>query len=112
MSQATEKLIWIATLVLGVLVVLFGITAVNLGGRVPALKPLGNGSRAATEWPTPAQVGGWFELEALTRFTTQTNGINPFFTRHFQPPPPPPPRPPLNSRTSDISRAQQTPPAP
>jgi hypothetical protein len=93
MSHTVEKLIWMATLVLVVLVALLGITVVNLGGRVPALKPLGNGSRTATEWPTPAQVGGWFDLASLTRLTSQTNGINPFFTRHFQPPPPPTTRP-------------------
>lgn len=94
MNRSVEKTILMATAVLVVLLVLLGIILLNLGGRVPALKPLGNASRSATEWPTPAQVGGWFERAAIARLHTQSsNSVNPFFTLHFQPPPPSTTRP-------------------
>jgi hypothetical protein len=94
MNRSVEKLIGMASVVLLVVLGLLGVILLNLGGQVPALKPLGNATRTATEWPTPAQVGGWFAPEAATRLHTQSsNAINPFHTLHFQPPPPPTTRP-------------------
>lgn len=94
MIQHVEKLIGLAVMVLAVLAGLWGITLRDLGGGVPALKTLGGAGRAAPEWPTPAQVAGWFDPENLTRpARPPTNSLGPFFTRHFQPPPPPTTRP-------------------
>jgi hypothetical protein len=94
MFNSLEKRIWAAGAVLLALLALLGVTLLHLGGRVPALKPLGNGAaRVAGEWPTPAQVAAWFDRQALTRVVTETNAPNPFLTLYFQPPPPPTTRP-------------------
>lgn len=94
MNRSVERLTGMAWMVLLALVVLLGITLVNLGGAVPALKPLGNATRAPTDWPSAAQVEPWFDRAGLVRLLSPpTNSVNPFFTLHFQPPPPPTTRP-------------------
>lgn len=94
MFNPLEKRLAAALAALVVQVALLGLTLWNWGGRLPDLKPLGNGAaRVETRWPTPAQVDGWFALPALTRLVATSNAPNPFFTRYFQPPPPPTTRP-------------------
>ncbi len=94
MFTSLEKRLAVALAVLAAQGVLLGLTFWNWGGRLPALKPLGNGAtRGETRWPTPVQVEGWFARPALTRLVCVTNAPNPFFTRYFQPPPPPTTRP-------------------
>ncbi len=94
MWSTLERRLLLALAVLAVLTGLLGLTVWNLGGRLPELKPLGNGpGRPGEDWPTSAQVDAWFALPALTALTATSNAPNPFFTRYFQPPPPPTTRP-------------------
>lgn len=94
MFSDLEKRLLLAGAVLVGLLVLLGLTLANWGGRLPPLKPLGNGAaRSEPAWPTPAQVQDWFSPAALARLAAVSNPPNPFFTRYFQPPPPPTTRP-------------------
>jgi hypothetical protein len=94
MFSDLEKRLAVAGAVLTGLLVLLGLTLADWGGRLPTLKPLGNGAaRTEPPWPTPAQVADWFSTPALTRLVAVSNAPNPFFTRYFQPPPPPSTRP-------------------
>ncbi len=94
MFSDLEKRLLLAGAVLAGLLVLLGLTLVNWGGRLPTLKPLGNGAtQSQPAWPTPAQVQEWFSPAALARLVAVSNAPNPFFTRYFQPPPPPTTRP-------------------
>lgn len=94
MFSDLEKRLAVAAAVLVGLVGLLGLTLADWGGRLPTLKPLGNGAaRSEPPWPTPAQVADWFSVPALTRLVAVSNAPNPFFTRYFQPPPPPSTRP-------------------
>ncbi len=89
MATTLQRHFWLALATLAGLVTLLGLTLLSLGGRVPDLRPLGGQGRATPEWPSPAQVGDWFSVGELARAVHQTNAINPFSTRYFQPPPPP-----------------------
>ncbi len=89
MSSTLQRQFWFAIATLAGLATLLSLTLLGLGGRVPDLRPLGGEGRVTPEWPSPAQVGDWFSVGELARAVRQTNAINPFFTRHFQPPPPP-----------------------
>lgn len=89
MTSSLQRQFSLAVVTLAGLVALLVLTLFGLGGRVPDLPPLGGQGRATPEWPSPAQVGDWFNVAELTRAVRQTNAINPFFTLHFQPPPPP-----------------------
>ncbi len=89
-----EKSLALALVALAGLLLVLGLTLAHLGGRVPALKPLGNGlARDPGEWPGLQPTAGWFSRPALTRLLAETNSPNPVFTRYFQPPPPPTTRP-------------------
>lgn len=94
MRSTLERRLLLALAVLGVLAALLGLTLWSLGGRLPELKPLGNGpGRPVEDWPSPAQVNDWFAVPSLTTLVAVSNAPNPFFTRYFQPPPPPTTRP-------------------
>jgi hypothetical protein len=88
-SRFLQRNFWIAAASLAGLLTLLVLTAISLGGRVPALKPLGNPSAVTNDRPTLRQVEGWFQAASLTNLLAQTSGPGPFFTLHFQPPPPP-----------------------
>lgn len=94
MASALERRLLLALAVLAVLAALLGLTLWTLGGRLPTLKPLGNGpERPVDDWPTLAQVETWLAVPSLTTLVAVSNAPNPFFTRYFQPPPPPTTRP-------------------
>ena len=94
MSLTLERSIWISTAALLGLLALVALTLVRLGGRVPALKPLGNATnRLSTDWLAFGDPQRWFRAEELARLATTTNLPNPFFTTFFQPPPPPSTKP-------------------
>lgn len=94
MSPTLERSIWVSLAVLGALALIAFLTLTRLGGRVPALKPLGSTTNGyATDWSILRNAAPWFEPAPMTRLTAQTNLPNPFFTTHFQPPPPPSTKP-------------------
>lgn len=90
MLRLFERNVWMSAAIAVGLSVLVIAALVDVGGRLPELKPL-----PASE-PRPVRVfqqgdeQGWLALDAAARAELPTNVINPFHTLHFQPPPPPP----------------------
>jgi len=94
MSNTLARSTWISVAALLGLTILALLTLVRLGGRVPALKPLGSATNGfASDWFTLQNASQWFEAGDLARLAGQTNLPNPFFTTYFQPPPPPSTKP-------------------
>lgn len=94
MSNSLERSLWISLAVLLGLTVLVILTLVGLGGRVPALRPLGGATNGfSPDWFTLQDASQWFQANELARPTGQTNVLDPFFTAYFQPPPPPSTKP-------------------
>lgn len=98
MLSQTLRSRWFATLVHVGLWLLLYLAVVNMGGKTPNLHEH-TGVSPAPESPAPVdKLSSLFAPGILHTSFAGTNGLDPFYTKHFVPPPAPAPAPPPTTR--------------